>query len=62
LKRAVELSPDNPEPHYQLAIAYGRLGKRQEAEAESAVVKQIHQSRRSAQASKPEAAPPDQQF
>jgi tetratricopeptide (TPR) repeat protein len=62
LKRAVELSPDNPEPHYQLAIAYGRLGKRQEAEAESAVVKQIHQSRRSAQASKPKAAPPDQQF
>jgi tetratricopeptide (TPR) repeat protein len=63
LKRAAELAPDNPEPHYQMAIAYGRLGKRQEAEAESAVVKQIHQSRRSAQASKPETpTPPDQQF
>lgn len=62
LKRAAELAPDNPEPHYQLAIAYRRLGKRQEAEAESAVVKQIHQSRRSAQASKSETTPPDQQF
>jgi tetratricopeptide (TPR) repeat protein len=62
LKRAAELAPDNPEPHYQLAIAYRRLGKRLEAEAESAVVKQIHQSRRSAQASKPEAAPPYRQF
>jgi len=63
LKRAAELAPDNPEPHYQMAIAYGRLGKRQEAEAESAVVKQIHQSRRSAQALKPETpTPPDQQF
>lgn len=60
LKRAVELAPDNPEPHYQLAIAYRHLGKRREAEAESAVVKQIHESRRSAQVSKPVTRPPQQ--
>jgi predicted Zn-dependent protease len=60
LKRAVELAPGNPEPHYQLAIAYRQLGKRQEAEAESAVVKQIHESRRSATVLKPEATPPQQ--
>lgn len=60
LKRAVELAPDNPEPHYQLAIAYGHLGKRQEAEAERAVVKRIHESRRNTQVWKSET--PRQQF
>lgn len=60
LRRAIELAPDNPEPHYQLAIAYGHLGKMQEAEAERAIVKQIHESRRSAQVSKPETTPPQQ--
>jgi len=60
LKRAAELAPDNPEPHYQLAIAYRHLGKVHEAQAESAVVKQIHESRRSAQVSKPETTPPRQ--
>jgi Flp pilus assembly protein TadD len=54
LKRAAELAPENPEPHYQLAIAYRRLGKTKEADAENAIVRQIHQSRRSAQVSKPE--------
>ena len=53
LKRAVELAPNNPEPHYQLSIAYKHLGKKREAEAESAIVKEIHESRRSAQVSKP---------
>nr|MDQ2937010.1 tetratricopeptide repeat protein [Acidobacteriota bacterium] len=63
LKRAAELAPYNPEPHYQLTIAYEHLGKRQEAEAESAIVKQIHESRRSAKASEPDVRkPPDQQF
>jgi tetratricopeptide (TPR) repeat protein len=60
LKRASELAPGNPEPHYQLAIAYRHLGKRLEAEAESAVVKQIHESRRSARVLKPEATSPQQ--
>ena len=46
LKRAAELAPDNPEPHYQLAIAYRRLGQRAAADAESAIVKKIHSARR----------------
>ena len=46
LKRAAALAPDNPEPHYQLSLAYRRLGRTQEAAAESAIVKRIHESRR----------------
>lgn len=48
LKRAAALAPDNPEPHYQLSIAYRRLGRRDEAAAESAIVQRIHESRRNA--------------
>jgi Flp pilus assembly protein TadD len=57
LRRAAELAPGNPEPHYQLSIAYRRLGRKEEADAESAIVKRIHESRRGGtQASAP--APP----
>ncbi|HEX8720366.1 MAG TPA: tetratricopeptide repeat protein [Pyrinomonadaceae bacterium] len=48
LRRAAALAPGNPEPHYQLSLAYRKLGRREEAAAESAVVKQIHESRRGA--------------
>lgn len=47
LRRAAELSPGNPEPHYQLSIAYRRLGRRDEAAAETEKVKRIHEARRS---------------
>jgi Flp pilus assembly protein TadD len=46
LRRAAELAPGNPEPHYQLSLAYRRLGRMADAAAESAVVKSIHESRR----------------
>lgn len=46
LKVAADLAPNNPEPHYQLSIAYRRLGRKEEAAAESAIVKRIHESRR----------------
>lgn len=46
LRRAAELAPGNPEPHYQLSLAYRRLGRKDEAEAESEIVKQIHERRR----------------
>jgi Flp pilus assembly protein TadD len=46
LTRAAQLAPNNPEPHYQLAIAYRRLGKKAEADQESARVKEINSSRR----------------
>lgn len=46
LTRAAELAPNNPEPHYQLALAYRRLGLNDKAVAETAIVKRIHESRR----------------
>lgn len=46
LRRAAELAPPNPEPHYQLAIAYKRLGKITEAAEETEIVKRIHSTRR----------------
>jgi tetratricopeptide (TPR) repeat protein len=46
LQRAAELAPNNPEPHYQLALAYRRLGLDAKAATESAIVKRIHELRR----------------
>lgn len=46
LQRAALLAPANPEPHYQLALAYRRLGKRDLAERENKIVKEIHAARR----------------
>lgn len=46
LRRAAELAPTNPEPHYQLALAYRRLGLNDKAVAEAAIVKRIHETRR----------------
>lgn len=53
LRRAAELAPDNPEPHYQLSLAYRRLGMKADADAESAIVKRIHESRRAAGGTSP---------
>lgn len=47
LNKAVELKPENPEPHFQLSIAYRKLGKKAEADEQAAIVKRIHESRRS---------------
>jgi Flp pilus assembly protein TadD len=46
LTRAAALAPDNPEPQYQLSLAYRRLGRKEEAAAASAAVRRIHESRR----------------
>jgi hypothetical protein len=46
LVRAVELVPGNPEPHYQLSLAYRRLGLTEKAEQEAAAVRRIHEARR----------------
>lgn len=46
LRRAAELAPTNPEPHYQLALAYRRLGLNDKAVEETAIVKRIHETRR----------------
>lgn len=46
LQKAARLAPDNPEPHFQLAIAYRKLNRRSDADAETAIVKEIHERRR----------------
>ena len=46
LRRAAELAPENPEPHYQLSLAYRRLGQDDAARQEAAIVKRINESRR----------------
>jgi tetratricopeptide (TPR) repeat protein len=46
LRRAAELAPRNPEPHYQLALAYRRLGLNDKAVEETEIVKRIHEARR----------------
>jgi tetratricopeptide (TPR) repeat protein len=46
LRRAAELAPGNPEPHYQLSLAYRRLGQDDAAAQETAIVKRINESRR----------------
>ncbi len=48
LIRAVELVPGNPEPHYQLSLAYRRLGMTDKARQEADAVKRIHEARRNA--------------
>lgn len=46
LQKAAQLAPNNPEPHFQLAIAYRKIGKKVESETETEIVKKIHESRR----------------
>jgi Flp pilus assembly protein TadD len=46
LRRAASLAPNNPEPHYQLTIAYKKLGRIVEANEESLIVKKLHEARR----------------
>lgn len=46
LQKAVNLLPDNPEPHYQLLQVFRRLGKKSEVEAELSIIKKIHEKHR----------------
>lgn len=46
LQKAAGLAPNNPEPHFQLALAFRKLGRKTEAETESDIVKKIHELRR----------------
>lgn len=48
LKTAASLAPGNPESHYQLALAYRRLGNTVEAANSTARVNEINASRRGA--------------
>lgn len=46
LLNAAKLAPGNPEPHFQLSLAYRRLGRVSQAAEEAAIVKKIHEARR----------------
>jgi tetratricopeptide (TPR) repeat protein len=46
LKKAVDLAPNNPEPHFQLSIAYRKIRMKSEADAETEIVKRIHENHR----------------
>ena len=46
LQRAAELAPKNPEPQYQLSLAYRKLRRYDKAAEATAAVKRIHEARR----------------
>ena len=46
LKKAVELAPNNPEPHFQLSIAFRKMKRKSDADAEAEIVKIIHEHHR----------------
>ena len=46
LKVAAELAAGNPEPHYQMALAYRRLGRLEESKRSMEIVRTIHEKRR----------------
>jgi Putative Zn-dependent protease, contains TPR repeats len=46
LQKAADIAPNNPEPHFQLALAYRKLGNRDKSAAETEIVKRIHERRR----------------
>ncbi|MDH3529983.1 MAG: tetratricopeptide repeat protein [Acidobacteriota bacterium] len=48
LKKAADLAPNNPEPHYQLAMAYRQLGRKEDAAEQFRIVRRIHEERRKA--------------
>lgn len=50
LVRAAELAPTNPEPQYQLSLAYRKLRRYDKAAEATAAVKRIHEARRASAA------------
>ncbi len=46
LRAAAEIASGNPEPHFQLSIAYRKMGMIEEAKSEAEIVKTIHENRR----------------
>ncbi|MDQ3322117.1 MAG: tetratricopeptide repeat protein [Acidobacteriota bacterium] len=54
LKKAVELLPGNPEPHYQLLQAFRKLGRKTEAAAVQSIIKKIHENRRGSSSAPPQ--------
>jgi Flp pilus assembly protein TadD len=46
LEQAVKLQPDNPAAHYHMAIAYGRTGRKDDAERASLAFRQASEKMR----------------
>ena len=46
LREAVRMAPENPEPHYQLALSLKRMGQEEEASREFAEVSRLNKLRR----------------
>jgi tetratricopeptide (TPR) repeat protein len=57
LVRASELAPNNPEPQYQLSLAYRRLRRYDKAAEATAAVKRIHEARRASGAPRKSSEP-----
>ena len=57
LVRAAELAPGNPEPQYQLSLAYRRLRHYDKAAEATAAVRRIHETRRASGETRKTAAP-----
>ena len=57
LETAVKLEPRNPSAHYNLAMAYNRTGRKQDADREFAVHRQMTQKDDNKQEAPPTAAP-----
>jgi tetratricopeptide (TPR) repeat protein len=60
LETAVKLEPANPAAHYSLAVAYTRSGRKQEAEKEFAIHRQMMQKTEPAEGVRAEPAPQSQ--
>lgn len=54
LQKAVELLPENPEPHYQLLQAFRKLGRKADAAVEQAIIKKIHENHRGSSSAPPQ--------
>jgi tetratricopeptide (TPR) repeat protein len=58
LRRAVELDPSQPDPHYHLARVYKAMGRTAESQKEFAKVRELHQDSDDSLASKIATPPP----
>jgi tetratricopeptide (TPR) repeat protein len=61
LEEAVKLEPENPAAHYNLAVAYTRTGRKQEADREFAVHREMIQGNQPSDAQQPQAQSAPQQ-
>jgi tetratricopeptide (TPR) repeat protein len=59
LQTAVKLEPQNPGAHYNLAVAFSRSGRKEEADKEFAVHRQMTQKTEPGTQPGPQAQPPD---